>query len=278
MSSFELHFSGGVLEYELWKFPIVESWSRMAEWYYGNDEYEREELAQNFYELDYGYESVKLKSLGFQLLEAHPARFDQKFLDTLRHGVYTRDDLNYLHGEYERIRTYDVPFALPEAFNDQIHVCERFHTEKGTIQSTIPPRPRVRTRFIHKEWGASAPWKMKYRPYDQEIFRQPVPGRLYMCYCEVGKPPYSAYRDRDVVQPVPWTQFGPAFYVTFQNWGMRSDDYDAARLWLEETHGPGLYWMGEPELGILLNMGVREAYEMVKQDPVIREMRWKYDR
>ncbi len=277
MSSFEVHFDSGQLTFELWDHPLVETWSRMAEWYYGSEEFEREELFQNFEELNFDHECEKLRSLGREMLGLYAHLLDADFPNVIKHRVYNRDALNWLHEQYELIRTKDVPFALPEAFNDQIHMCERFHRpDKPMIWRTIKPRPRVRTRFIHKDWGASAPWKLKYRPGDESVFRQPTAGRLYMCYCEVGKPPYSAYRDGDAVQPVPWTQYGPAFYFTFQNWGVEKDDFDGARKWLEERHGPGVYWMGEPELGILKNMRVEDAYQMVRRDPTIRELRWKY--
>ncbi len=278
MSSFELHFRDGYLSYQLWDSPLVETWSRMTEWYYHNSEYKREELVQNFEELNFEDECNKLRELGQQMLDRHGHLLDPDFPNMIKHRVYNRDALNWLHEQYEKIRTEDVPFSLPEAFNDQIHMCERFHRpDKPMIWRTIQPRPRIRTRFIHKEWGASAPWKLRYRSSDRHWFKQPISGRLYMCYCEVGKPPYSAYRDRDTVKPVPWTQFGPAFYITLQNWGTGGHDYDEATRWLEAAHGPGVYWMGEPELGILTNHSVDEAYEMVKQDPAIREMRWNYD-
>lgn len=274
MSDFELRFANGQLNFRLKDHPLVHTWARMAEWYYGNDEYRREELAQNFVPRYYQEECDQLRRLGIDLDLKHHGFFDDAYRNTLAHPIYTRDDLNYLHSEYERIRTYDVPFELPEAFNDQIHVCERYHAVDGRIQNMIPRRPRIRTRFIHKEWGASAPWKLRYREEDRSLFEAPVSGRLYLCYCQVGKPPFSTFRDRDeAVAPVPWQEYGPAFFVTFQNW-RGTERYDLATPWLERVHGPGVYWMGEPCLGELAGTTVEDAFAMVEKDPTIREMRW----
>ena len=275
MSTFEMHFGLGILTFTLRDHPLVETWTRMGEFYYNSPEYEREELAQNFDPMRYEDECNTLRGYGYELLRLHGGLFNDAFENTLRQRIFLRSDLNYLHAEYERIRTHDIPFSLPEAFNDQIHICERFHRVDGSIRSVITSRPRIRTRFIHKEWGASAPWKLSYRDYDYKLFEAPVSGRLYLCYCEVGKPPFSAYRDRDTVQPVPWRTFGPAFYITFQNWQGR-EDYTSATKWLEEQHGPGVYWMGEPCLGELTSTTVEDAFCMVRDDPAIREMRWKY--
>ena len=272
MSNFELHFSGGVLRYNLVDNPLVETWSRMAEWYYGNNEYEREQLNQYFETMEYQEECDKLRKVGWELYEVSPISFDDTFMTTLDSRIYYRQQLNYLHSEYERIRGSLEIYDLPEAFNDQIHVCEKFHTPTRLIQSHIGERPRIRTRFIHKEWKSSAPWKMNYRPEDQKLFEAPKSGRLYMCYCEVGKPPFSAYRDRDEVLPTPWTQYGPAFYVTFHKWH-GNEDFQAAKDWLDHTHGAGVYWMGEPCLGILEGT-VDAAFDIVQENPTIREMRW----
>ena len=276
MSWFELDFAGGTLRYKLWETDLARTWARVAESYYRNPEFKRENLPQNFEPIAYLNECETLKGMMREILTLHRAalKLPDVFTALLPYRVFTRDNLNYLHGEYEYMRTFDIPFELPEAFNDQIHVCERFHTPEGRILPLINERPRVRTRFIHKDWGASAPWKLYYRPEDYASFTPASSGRLYLCYCEVGKPPFSAWRDRDTTPPVPWTQYGPAFYVTFQNWNGNVEEHTTATEWLEQQHGPGVYWMGEPELGLLTNVKVEEAYWMVKDDPTIRAMRW----
>jgi hypothetical protein len=76
MSNFELHFSDGVLRYNLLDNPLIETWSRMAEWYYGNNEYEREQLNQNFETTDYQTECDKLRKSGWELYEVSPISFD----------------------------------------------------------------------------------------------------------------------------------------------------------------------------------------------------------
>jgi hypothetical protein len=172
----------------------------------------------------------------------------------------TRDDLNTLHHAYETIQhtleqepanTHTrIRILTAQALNETVHYVERFFKGNAVLPLRAP-RPRTKIRMVHEAFGWSSPVMVPYRVEDYELFELYQPGRLYLTYTGVGKPPLSVFRDQDVEEePRSWSRFGPSFNFTLFG-DETKDDFTEAREWLSQHTGRGDWVLGDPRIGDL---------------------------
>jgi len=187
--------------------------------------------------------------------------------------VDSQEDLNRLHHYFENIIGIDaltherktddfhrLPSHVQQAvidFNILIHRLEGIRNGKmRRIVCTFNPRPRY-----------------PLKPACRHLFNfQQVPGTVTLNYCQVGKPPYDAFKDKDeyinVENIIPQRTWSADFSITFDYGAAFRDDFEVlqtqAIAWAKK-HNITMEGWGKIDVGRVVNYdlnAMQDAYQI----------------
>lgn len=266
---------------------VVTAWAYLLMGYWDAPDQEIEQVNRGFCDELYEDAVTKMNQLGPHIREHFLDFFGEDFIRIMEKPFIDRDDLNILHDGYEKLQAQreDQPVedVVPDevlyaqALNETIHYMERWWNN-GMLYPIREASPRVRIRMLHTHFKWSGIVMMPYQERDfDDLFELYTPGRLYLTYTKVGKPPLSIYRDRDdhAEEPVPWRLFGPSFNFTL--FGAEPvDDFEEARAWLKEHTGRDDWALGDPKIGELHGDPI-EIWNRLGSDPRITNLSFTWE-